>query len=71
MLRSSAHVSFTIQALADAIVFPKLLDAYMYNDSSEDLRNKAKRALKCVLQKCVQLPALEPVSWHAKSFFRY
>ena len=29
--------------------------------SSEDLKTKAKRALKAVIQKCVHLPALEPL----------
>ena len=30
-------------------------------DASEDLRTKSKRSLKNVLQKCVHLPALEPL----------
>merc|ERR1712065_91486 len=29
--------------------------------SSEDLRNKSKRALKTVITKCVHLPALDPL----------
>ena len=34
-------------------------------DASDDLRTKAKRALKNVLQKCVHLPALEPLLEYA------
>jgi len=49
------------KALADANVFPKLLAVYMHEESSEDLQTKAKRALKAILQKCVHLPALEPL----------
>ena len=33
----------------------------LFADASEDLRTKAKRALKNVLQKCVHLSALEPL----------
>lgn len=32
---------------------------------SEDLKTKAKRALKAVLQKCVDLAALEPLLYDA------
>ena len=55
------HTPDHAKALADANVFPKLLEVYMDPASSEDLRNKSKRALKCVLQKCVHLPALDPL----------
>jgi len=34
---------------------------YLHEASSEDLKTKAKRALKAVIQKCVHLPALEPL----------
>jgi len=34
---------------------------YLHEASSEDLKTKAKRALKSVIQKCVHLPALEPL----------
>lgn len=40
---------------------PKLLECYLKTDSSEDLQQKAKKALKNILQKCVHLPALEPL----------
>lgn len=33
----------------------------LHQDSSEDLKTKAKRALKSVVQKCTHLPALEPL----------
>eukprot|EP00033_Pygsuia_biforma_P001723 GCRY01001929.1.p1 GENE.GCRY01001929.1~~GCRY01001929.1.p1 ORF type:complete len:507 (-),score=65.83 GCRY01001929.1:459-1979(-) len=53
------HSSDHAKALADANVFPKLLAVYLHDQSSEDLKTKAKRALKSVLQICVHLPALE------------
>tara|TARA_B110001452_G_scaffold264048_1_gene266408 strand:+ start:26 stop:1195 length:1170 start_codon:yes stop_codon:yes gene_type:complete len=49
------------KALADANALPKLLAVYLHEASSEDLKTKAKRALKSVIQKCVHLPALEPL----------
>mmetsp|Transcript_39821 Transcript_39821/g.99633 ORF Transcript_39821/g.99633 Transcript_39821/m.99633 type:complete len:192 (+) Transcript_39821:1081-1656(+) len=49
------------RALAEADVFRRLLAVYLYQESSEDLKTKAKRALKSVLQKCTHLPALEPL----------
>ena len=49
------HASY----VAEANVFPALLRAHLDPESSEDLQTKAKRALKNVLQKCVNLPALE------------
>ena len=49
------------KALADANVLPKLLAVLLHDSSSEDLKTKAKRALKSVIQKCVHLPALEPL----------
>jgi len=49
------------KALADANALPKLLAVYLHEASSDDLKTKAKRALKSVIQKCVHLPALEPL----------
>lgn len=49
------------KALAETQAFPKLLAIYRHEASSDDLKNKSKRALKAVLQKCVHLPALEPL----------
>ena len=42
-------------------VFTKLLAVYVNDESSEDLKTKAKRALKSVIQKCTHLEALEPL----------
>merc|ERR1712070_637551 len=49
------------RALADAHVLPKLLAVFMHPESSDDLRTKAKRALKSIIEKCLQLGALEPL----------
>merc|ERR1712224_800208 len=49
------------RALAEADVLRRLLAVYLHQDSSEDLKTKAKRALKSVVQKCTHLPALEPL----------
>uniref|UniRef100_T1JP95 Sperm-associated antigen 6 n=1 Tax=Strigamia maritima TaxID=126957 RepID=T1JP95_STRMM len=49
------------KAVAQANVFPKLLEIYLNTSSSEDLQTKCKKALKNVLQKCVYLPALNPL----------
>ena len=42
-------------------MFPKLLAVYVSEQSSDDLKTKSKRALKCVLEKCIDLSALEPL----------
>eukprot|EP00771_Trimastix_marina_P004140 gnl/Trimastix_PCT/879.p2 GENE.gnl/Trimastix_PCT/879~~gnl/Trimastix_PCT/879.p2 ORF type:complete len:527 (+),score=171.67 gnl/Trimastix_PCT/879:66-1583(+) len=55
------HTPDHARALADANVLPKLLAVYMHDQSSDDLVLKAKRALKAIIQKCVHLPALEPL----------
>ncbi len=47
--------------MAVANVLPKLLNCYLSPDASEDLQMKAKKALKNILQKCIHLPALEPL----------
>jgi len=49
------------RALAEADVLRRFLAVYLHQDSSEDLKTKAKRALKSVVQKCTHLPALEPL----------
>jgi len=49
------------KALAIQNVFPKMLAIYLNEESSEDLKTKAKRALKAVVQKCTHLEALEPL----------
>eukprot|EP00126_Sphaerothecum_destruens_P006505 Sdes_comp19390_c0_seq1m10690 len=52
---------FLLFRLADCNVFPKLLGVYVSEHSSDDLKTKSKRALKCVLEKCVDLASLEPL----------
>merc|ERR1712072_636489 len=52
-------VSKGIPPLINAVL--KLLAVYLHEASSDDLKTKAKRALKAVIQKCVHLPALEPL----------
>lgn len=49
------------KALADANAFPKLLAVFLHEESSDDLKTKSKRALKSVIERCVHLPALEPL----------
>lgn len=55
------HTPEHAKAVAMANVLPKLLEFYLRGESSEDLQQKAKKALKNILQKCVYLPALEPL----------
>ena len=49
------------RALAEGEVLRVLLANFMHESNSEDLRTKAKRALKATLKKCTHLPALEPL----------
>jgi len=49
------------KALAVQNVLAKLLAVYVNDESSEDLKTKAKRALKSVVAKCTHLEALEPM----------
>lgn len=55
------HTADHAKALADANVLPKLLAAFMSEQSSDDLVVKSKHALKFIIQKCTYLPALEPL----------
>ena len=55
------HTPDHARALAVADVFSKLIDAYEAPTSSEDLKLKAQRGLKSVIQRCTYLPALEPL----------
>ena len=43
-------------------ILPKLLDVYLNRESSDDLKTKAKRALKSIIRSV--LPALEPLLHH-------
>lgn len=47
--------------IAGSDVFPRILQLYTRPDSSEDLKQKCKCALKQVLQKTLQISALEPL----------
>merc|ERR1712136_408410 len=55
------------KVVAVANVLPRLLALYLATTSSEDLQMKSKKALKNILQKCVHLPALEPLLHDAPS----
>ena len=47
--------------MAEADVPSRLLAVYMLPESSGDLKQKAKKALKNIIQMCTYLPALEPL----------
>lgn len=55
------HTPDHARALAEGDVLRHLLACMVHPDSSEDLKAKAKRALKAVLAKCTQLAALQPL----------
>lgn len=55
------HTPEHAKAVAVANVLPRLLKCYLRADATEDLQTKAKKSLKNILQKCVHLPALEPL----------
>lgn len=61
------HTPEHAKAVAVANVLPRLLGLYLATTSSEDLQMKSKKALKNILQKCVHLPALEPLLHDAPS----
>nr|CAH7723586.1 unnamed protein product [Callosobruchus chinensis] len=52
-------------AVAAANIFPKLVELYISNESSEDLKHKCKNCLKLCLQKCLLISALEPLLYDA------
>ncbi|KAK4877934.1 hypothetical protein RN001_010440 [Aquatica leii] len=53
------------KAVGIANAFPRLLQLYLNDQSSEDLKFKCKTALKQSLQKCMLLSALEPLLYEA------
>eukprot|EP00768_Dysnectes_brevis_P003536 gnl/Dysnectes_brevis/2518_a3018_793.p1 GENE.gnl/Dysnectes_brevis/2518_a3018_793~~gnl/Dysnectes_brevis/2518_a3018_793.p1 ORF type:complete len:503 (+),score=188.64 gnl/Dysnectes_brevis/2518_a3018_793:46-1554(+) len=55
------HSTDHARAICDANVLPKLLGLFTAEESSEDLRQKARRSLKFIVQKCTHLPALDPL----------
>ncbi|XP_028289367.1 sperm-associated antigen 6 [Parambassis ranga] len=61
------HTPEHARAVATAGLLPKLLQLYMDASSSEDLQAKSKKALKSILQKCTDVPLLEPLLYEAPS----
>jgi 3-methyladenine DNA glycosylase AlkD len=55
------HSSMHAQRVAEANIFKALLDTYFAPTSSDDLKQKCKRSLKSVIQKCTYLDALNPL----------
>ena len=55
------HTPDHARALAEGDVLRHLLACMVHEDSSEDLKTKAKRALKAILAKCTHLQALQPL----------
>lgn len=55
------HSAEHARAMAEADVPSHLLTVYTHTESSDDLKTKAKKALKAILQMCSHLPALEPL----------
>ncbi len=56
-----SHTPDHARALAEGDVLRHLLACMVHEESSEDLKTKAKRALKAILAKCTHLPALQPL----------
>ncbi|XP_058496194.1 sperm-associated antigen 6-like [Solea solea] len=61
------HTTQHANAVAKAGLLPKLLQLYMNTGSSEDLQIKAKTALNSILQRCTDLPSLQPLLFDAPS----
>lgn len=59
------HTPEHSRALADNNVFTRILELYLKESSSSDLKEKCKCALKMTLQYCLHLPALEPLLYTA------
>jgi len=55
------HSAEHARAMAEADVPSHLLTVYTHSESSDDLKAKAKKALKSILQMCSFLSALEPL----------
>ena len=55
------HSADHAKAVADGNILPMLLSVYEDAQAPDDLRTKSKRSLKSIIQKCVHLPALEPL----------
>jgi len=59
------HTPEHAKAVAVTNALQSLLQCYLNTESSEDLQTKSKKALTNILQKCVHLPALEPLLYDA------
>ena len=55
------HSADHARAMAEADVPLNLLAVFKYPQSSDELKKKAKKALKSILQMCSYLPALTPL----------
>jgi hypothetical protein len=55
------HNNATAREVAEANVLSLMLYHYMASDSQDDLKDKAKKALKKIINVCNHLPALEPL----------
>lgn len=55
------HTNEHAKAVAVTQALKYLLLCFVNTESSGDLQNKSKKALSSILQKCVHLPALEPL----------
>jgi hypothetical protein len=55
------HTPDHAKFLAEADVPSRLLAVLMLPESSKDLKDNAKKALKNIIQMCTYLPALEPL----------
>ena len=55
------HSPIHAKEVADANVLPLMLYHYVSVDSSDDLRDKSKKALKNIIDQCPSLSALEPL----------
>jgi hypothetical protein len=49
------------RAVTDHNILQKLMDCYLSSKSSEDLKKKAKHALKSIILKCIYIDALAPL----------
>jgi 3-methyladenine DNA glycosylase AlkD len=61
------HTPEHARAVAEANVLPRLVELFTAQGSSGDLQTKAKRAVKCIVEKCLELGALEPLLQSAPS----
>lgn len=61
LMQIGKHSPEHSRCVAETNAFSRLLDLYLASTSSEDLKFKCKCCLKQLLQKCLVVPALEPL----------